>query len=174
MELVYSYDGSFPQLLPTSFVDENGTMYTDLSLLSKEELNLIKWYGPIEMPPLEGTSSFTHDYKWNEKNFCFDAIEISTIEKESRVNYLYFWDLLITSGLYKKLKDSAKTSLSLNATLTEFITLINDAKNGKAYVEAIQSSIEEILSNVSFTADEMSELQEIFVISGMFAVYNLN
>jgi len=166
---------NYPQELPDYWRFENGTVRTDLQTLTNTQLRELGWHGPITMPQdIPGTSYFTHNYTWNPDTLSFDVEEVEQYEKRRRVDYKEFWNGLINgSGAYQKIKDSAKTSLEVNTTVTEFIALLSDAKTGNANVEKIQEVLTEILSSVTFTASELTEIQNLFVSSGMFAVYTL-
>jgi hypothetical protein len=174
-------NNSYPQSLPNYWKNPETKEVLDLTQLSDDELNSIGWNGPIEMPPLEGTSKYTHDYEWNKENHCFDAIEVNQYEKEKRVDYGLFWTLLLrgigeesTSGIaYQKIKNTSKQSLEVNTIVTEFIALLNDAKYGNAKINKIQETLVDIMQNISFTQEEYQEIQEIFVKSGMFSIYIL-
>jgi len=50
---------------------------------------------------------------------------------------------------------------------------MSDAKNNHANVTKIQEILLEIIENITFTAEELAEIQEAFTESGMFAVYTL-
>jgi hypothetical protein len=63
--------------------------------------------------------------------------------------------------------------LFANTLATEFIALMSDAKNNHANIEKIQESLLEIINNISFTEEELSEIQKVFNKGGMFAVYTL-
>jgi hypothetical protein len=167
---------NYPQELPDYWRFEDGTVRTDLQTLTNTQLKALGWHGPITMPQdIEGTSFYTHNYTWNSETVSFDVEEVSQYEKQRRVDYRGFWNGLINgSGAYQKIKDSAKTSLEVNTVVTEFIALITDAKSGNANVEKIQAALTEILSVVTFTASELTEIQNLFVSSGMFAVYTLS
>jgi hypothetical protein len=168
-------NGNHPQLLPDlwreSFPD--GPIRTDLPDLSNEELNALGWKGPITMPPLEGTSYFTHYYEWNKETREYDAFEFDEFEKRLKVQYQTFWDLLLDTNAYTKIKLIASQSLAANTLATEFIALINDAKRGEANIKKIQQVLSEIILNIPFTEEEFVEIQEIFTKSGMFAIYTL-
>jgi hypothetical protein len=184
---------NYPQELPDYWRFEDGTVRTDLQELSGAELEELGWHGPITMPKdIEGTSHFTHDYIWDKETLSFVVIEISDIDKKKRVDYKIFWNSLVngvdvestdengeptvvtTGGIaYQKIKDAAKVSLEANVIATEFIALLSDAKSGDANVEKIQEVLLEILSTISFTVEELAEIQEAFTQSGMFAVYTL-
>ena len=168
----YSPNGAYPQELPDRWKFEDGTVRTDLQTLSDDELASLGWV-PAAMPPTPGTSYFTHSYEWNSETVSFDATELDEYEKRDRVRYRIFWDALINTSAYSSIKSTASQSLSANTLVTEFIALISDAKSGNANVQKIQESLNEILLNISFTDEELAEIQEIFQVSGLFAVYTL-
>jgi hypothetical protein len=168
-------NGNDPQMLPDYWRSAPGEeVRTDLPYLSDEELNELGWKGPIKMPPLEGTSYFTHSYKWNKETREYDVTELDEFEKRRRVNYQQFWDGLINTSAYTTIKTTASQSLEVNTVATEFIALLSDAKNGHANVEKIQEVLLEIIQNIPFSETELEEIQEVFTKSGMFAVYTLS
>jgi len=179
-------NGNHPQVIPDYWRSAPGEeVRTDLPFLSDAELNALGWKGPIEMPPFEGTSYFTHNYEWNKETREYDVTEIDEFEKRRRVNYQEFWDLLLdgvpldddetTGGIaYQKIKNVSMQSLEANTIATEFIALLSDAKNSHANVEKIQEVLTQIMENIPFNEEELAEIQEIFITSGMFAVYTLD
>jgi len=167
-------NGNHPQMIPDRWRENPGDeIRTDLPELTDEELNALGWKGPIQMPPTPGTSYYTHNYEWNTETREFDATEVDEFEKRRRVDYKRFWDNLLGSSVYQTIKSEAKLSLEANVLATEFIALLSDAKQGNANVEKIQESLTEMVTSVSFTAEELAELQQIFIQSGMFAVYSI-
>lgn len=166
----YSPNGAYPQELPDYWKFSDGTVRTDLQQISDDELATLGWF-PAPMP--SPSSYFTHDHVWNSETISFDVIELDEFEKQRRVNYKIFWNSLINTSAYSTIKASASQSLPVNTLATEFIALISDAKSGNANVEKIQEALNEILLNVPFSAEELSEIQQIFMNSGMFAVYTL-
>jgi hypothetical protein len=169
----YSPNGAYPQELPDYWKFSDGTIRTDLPELSDNELKELGWYGPIQMPPIAGTSYFTHNYEWNSETLSFNAIEIDEYEKKRRVDYQRFWNMLIDSSAYLKIKETSSQSLLVNTIATEFIALMSDAKNNNANIEKIQESITNIFTNITFTEDELAELQQIFVKTGMSVIYTI-
>jgi hypothetical protein len=168
-------NGNQPQSLPDLWSSAPGEeVRTDLPELTIEELNALGWKGPIEMPPLPGTSYFTHNYEWNSETREYDAIELNELEKRSKVLYQKFWDDLINTSAYTTIKATASQSLEVNTVATEFIALLSDAKNNHANVEKIQEVLVEIMENIPFSEEELQEIQTVFTESGMFAVYTLN
>jgi hypothetical protein len=167
-------NGNDPQILPDYWRPAPGEeVRTDLPDLTDAELNALGWKGPIQTPPLPGTSYFTHDYQWNKSTREYDVTEISEYEKQRRVQYQQFWDKLLNTNAYTKIKTAASQSLQVNTIATEFIALMSDAKVGNANAEKIQEVLTEIVSSIEFTAEELGEIQEAFTQSGMFAVYTL-
>lgn len=167
-------NGNHPQMIPDLWRSAPGEeVRTDLPSLSNAELNALGWKGPIDMPPLSGTSYYTHNYEWNKETRSYDATEVDQYEKQRRVNYQQFWNTLLNSAAYQKIKNTAKQSLAANTIATEFIALLGDAKSGNANVEKIQEALTEIMENISFTEEELEEIETIFIESGMFAVYTL-
>ena len=164
---------NYPQELPDYWKFEDGTIRTDLPELTDEELKELGWIGPIVMPPTPGTSYYTHSYEWNSETISFDATELDEYEKQKRVNYDVFWTQLIDTEAYNTIKETSSQSLIANTLATEFIAFISDAKNGKANVQKIQESLNQILLNIPFSDSELAEIQEVFTQSGMFAVYTL-
>jgi hypothetical protein len=167
-------NGNDPQTLPDYWRSAPGEpVRTDLPDLTDAELNAIGWKGPIAMPPLEGTSYFTHSYQWNTETREYDATELDEYQKRRQVNYQQFWDLLLDTGAYTTIKSVSAQSLQANTLATEFIALMSDAKRGQANIEKIQQILTEIVSGIPFTPEELEEIQEAFTESGMFAVYTL-
>ena len=163
-----------PQMLPDYWRDSpNSPVRTDLPDLTDAELNTLGWKGPIAMPPLEGTSYFTHSYEWNKETREYDATELDEYEKRRRVKYQQFWDLLLNTGAYTTIKSVSSQSLEANTLATEFVALMSDAKAGQANVEKIQQVLTKIVSGIPFTAQELGEIQTAFTQSGMFTVYTL-
>ena len=61
----------------------------------------------------------------------------------------------------------------INILVTEFISLIGDAKNKNADEIFIQNCISEIISKIPLSPEDFLEVQEIFARSGMSSVYSL-
>lgn len=167
-------NGNDPQTIPDLWRPAPGEeIRTDLPDLTNEELNALDWKGPIQMPPFAGTSHFTHDYQWNNETREYDTTEAPEYEKQRRVRYQQFWDALITTGAYTKIKAAASQSLLANTLATEFIALMSDAKNGHPNITKIQEVLLEIVENIIFNEEELAEIQTAFTQSGMFAIYTL-
>jgi hypothetical protein len=168
-------NGNHPQMLPDSWREilPDGPIRYDLPDLTDAELNALDWKGPIQMPPFAGTSYFTHDHQWNKETREYDATEVPEYEKQRRVQYQKFWDILLNTNAYTKIKIAASQSLLANTLATEFIALMSDAKRGQANIIKIQEVLTEIVSGIAFTTEELEEIQIAFTQSGMFAIYTL-
>lgn len=161
--------GNYPIPLP-DYWNDNGTPITDLYLLSDEELSSLGWKGPIEDLNYD---PYTQDKIWNKNNREWEIKEISEYDKKNRIDYILFWNKLIKTKAYDKIKNLSKQSLEVNTIATEFISLLTDAKIGNTNIEKIQEGLTDIIENIEFTEEELSEIQEAFVASGMHSIYTL-
>lgn len=164
-------NGAEPQILPDYWKNApDEEPRTDLPDLNDTELNSLGWKGPIEL----NIDNYTHYNVWNTQTREWDILELSQEEKEKRVNYQKFWDDLIDTSAYAKIKATASQSLLANTLATEFIALLTDAKNNRANVTKIQSELLEIVENIPFTIEELAEIQTAFESSGMHSIYTLS
>lgn len=173
MEFYCPPNKNYPQNLPDYWKFEDGTV-KNLQTLSKSELEALGWYGPITMPrDIPNATAFTHNYHWNPDTLSFIVEEVDQYEKQRRIDYLLFWNELLGTSAYSTIKLKASTSLLVNTIVTEFISLLSDAKSGNANISNIQQSLLDILSNVTLSTEELAEIQEAFTKSGMFVAYTL-
>ena len=164
-------NGNNPQTIPDYWRETPSTEpRTDLPDLTDAELIALGWKGPIADVSY---NLFTQEKVWNQETREWNILELNQEQKENQVRYQKFWDDLIITGAYTKIKTTAGQSLVANTLATEFIALMNDAKNNHANVTKIQEILLEILENITFTAGELAEIQTAFTESGMFAVYTL-
>lgn len=95
-------------------------------------------------------------------------------ELQSRCDYYSFWDALIISNVYQKLRSQAVTSLNVNTCCTEFIAALTDAKAGRANIDAIQTCINLLLSAWDHNAQDIIELEEIFAVGNLDLIYTIS
>lgn len=171
---------AYPQELPNQWKFEDGTIRTDLQELSDAELNSLGWHGPITMPEdIENTSYYTHEYTWNPDTLTFDVKEFDLYQKQQRIDYKQFLVMLRNSTAYTSIKAQASSSLALNTSLTEFMTLLSDARANQLNpgegedISYFQASLSEVLSNATLTTEELAEIQTAFTECGLFSVYTL-
>jgi hypothetical protein len=165
-----------PQMLPDRWRDNPGdAIVTDLPDKTDDELVALGWL-KVDMPSYatNGASIFSNSYNWNSSTRTYDATELDEVRKNNNVNYYGFWNLLLDTNVYTTMKTASSTALSANTLLTEFIALLDDAKRGNANTTKIQTSITGILAGITFSADELAELQTLFDSTGMSAIYTLS
>jgi hypothetical protein len=163
----YSYNGKFPEELSHNWKSPDGE-WLNLRVMTDEDLAELGWL-PAVSPEYDPN---THRLQWNEATKSYDVVELAEPAPEP-ADYIKFWDLLLASSVYTKLKEQSKVSIEINALTTEFLVLLADAKFGNEKREAIQSSINEILSTEVFELEELAELQSIFVQANLDQYYTL-
>ena len=169
-------NGAAPQMLPDQWKDnpEDALRY-DLPDKTDDELVALGWL-KVDMPSYatNGAAFFSNSYEWNSSTRVYDVTELEDYEKERRVNYDEFWTDLLDTDVYVTMKTAASSALAANTLLTEFIALLDDAKRERANITKMQASITGILAGITFSADELAELQTLFDSTGMSAVYTLS
>tara|TARA_A100001201_G_C4090799_1_gene201963 strand:- start:483 stop:1046 length:564 start_codon:yes stop_codon:yes gene_type:complete len=169
-------NGAAPQMLPDQWKDNpEDELRTDLPDKTDDELVALGWK-KVDLPSYEtnGAAFFINSYEWNSETRVFDATELEDFKKLDSVDYNYFWIKLLDADVYATMKTAASSALAANTLLTEFIALLEDAKRERANTAKIQASISGILAGITFSADELAELQTLFDSTGMSAVYTLS
>lgn len=97
------------------------------------------------------------------------------IEERIRINcdYPAFWNALLASTVYGAIRAQSMASLPMNTLTTEFIALLGDAKAGRPNEEAIQATMEAILTIGSFTNDQLVELTEALEAGNLDGIYTV-
>ncbi len=163
----YTYNGNYPEELSHNWKSPAGE-WLNLRVMTDEDLAELGWF-PVVSPEYNQN---THRLEWNETTKSYDVIELPEPIPPA-ADYLKFWDLLLTSTVYTKLKEESKVSVEINALATEFLVLLADAKFGNEKREAIQNSINEILAAEVFELEELVELQSIFIQTNLDQYYIL-
>jgi hypothetical protein len=163
----YTYNGNFPEELSHNWRSPSGE-WLNLRVMTDEDLAELGWF-PVVSPEYDQN---THRLEWNSSTKSYDIVELPEPVPPA-ADYLKFWDLLLESSVYIKLKEESKVSIEINALATEFLVLLADAKFGNEKREAIQNSINEILSAEVFELEELAELQSIFVQANLDQHYTL-
>ena len=169
-------NGAAPQNIPAQWkATPDGELSTDLPDKTDDELVALGWK-KVDEPSYatKGAEFFKNNYEWNSETREYDETPITEEQKFSATRYDGFWLLLLDSDVYSTLKTAASSNLAANTLLTEFITLLNDAKRGIVYKTNLQATITAILAGVTLTADELAELQTIFDKTGMNVNYTLS
>ena len=170
-------NGAAPQSIPQQWRANSSEEYsTDLPDKTDDELVALGWKKIDDYPSYDtkGAAYFANTWDWNTSTKSFDATPLTDEQKITATHYDNFWILLLDSSVYATLKTAASSALAANTLLTEFITLLNDAKRGFVYKTNLQATITAILAGITLTADELAELQTIFDKTGMSVNYTLS
>lgn len=179
----YSYKTFYPEDISGTYVTVYNEVFQNLETLSEEELvelgfqqitlpeglyKIKNWEG--KYPPEE---YWNYSYTWNRDLVDFIVDEIPLEGKIRMINYNRFWNDFSETNAYDRIRQGAMTSLPINTIATELISLFSDAKNGIIKVNRIQECLTFLFENVEFTPEEIQEIQEIFVGTGMHYQYTL-
>jgi hypothetical protein len=179
----YSYKTFYPEEIYGSYVTVFGEVFNNLEQLTDAELEELGFV-PVELPEglykiknQEGKyppeEYWTHSYTWNRTILGFIVEENNLELIRSRINYERFWNELSETSAYDKIREESMTSLPVNTVATELIALFSDAKSHNVKVNRIQNCLDFIFTNIVFTEEELLEIQEIFVGTGMHYQYTI-
>lgn len=176
-------DRSAPAMLPDYWrASSEDEIRTDIPDLTDDELNALGFVKVDNVTTEQfAPYEYTHTLVWDSSSRSYTFVEITDEdEKKFNVQYIKFWEGLLETDVYARMKTEASSSLPANTLLTEFISLLNDAKSYQLYnydkinESRIQASISAIVSGLSLTSTEITELQTLFNSTGMGAVYTLS
>jgi hypothetical protein len=88
-------------------------------------------------------------------------------------NHGLFWDSLVSSSIYTKIKEQALTSLPITVISAELISLFADAKVGNVKVELIQDALTKLLENLVLEEQDYIQIQNLLIISKLNTLYNI-
>jgi hypothetical protein len=180
---LYSYKGQEPTTLPLRIRLDDGSTRTSLNELSVEELKDFGFFGPISKPEYDED---TQKIEWDGSVYKIITLTDEEIvqrvaDKESdtytqklkNIDYNLFWQKLVNSSIYKKLRGASLQSLTANTLCTELISIFGDAKAGKVNVEMIQRYINILFFNFKFTQEEIEQLKEFMDETNLIVQYTL-
>jgi hypothetical protein len=179
--MLYSYQAQEPQSLPNRVRLADGSTRTSLDQLTPSDLLSLGFTGPYTQPPY---NSATEKVIWSPEDLQYQIIPLSqeeldalaAQELQNRINsisYLGFWNALIQSPIYNKLRLAAAQDLSANTFCTELIALFSDAKNGNPNTQVIQHYLNILFFVFDFTPQERTEIETLMNASNMSALYTL-
>lgn len=175
--MLYSYQAQEPRSLPSRVRLSDGSTITSLNELSSSELISLGFTGPYTKPSYDEE---TEKIVWNSNDLQYQIVSLNEQElyqklqeKISKINYILFWNSLIESSLYNKLRLSASQDLSANTFCTELISLFSDAKNGNPNVSMIQHYLNVIFFIFNFTEQEKLDIYNLFNSFDMLLLYTL-
>jgi len=129
--------------------------------------------------------TWTHGYKWNVGIGSFEITELPEEQRVKLIDFKAFWeyisigkydhqnDQLVTNTIYQTIRNASKTDLPTNVAVTEFISEILNARIGYPNISRIQSSLNEILSLVTLSSDDLTKLQSYMTETGVSTIINL-
>lgn len=179
--MLYSYLAQEPKELPIRFRLADGSTRTSLNELSSQELISLGFAGPYTKPSCD---SSTEKVVWSSEDLQYQIIPLSQSELDAiaaqqlqnrinNIDYLNFWNDLIQSSLYNKLRLAAAQDLSANTFCTELIALFSDAKNGTPNTQVIQHYLNVLFFIFNFTPQERVEIETLMTTHDLVALYTL-
>lgn len=180
----YSYKSFYPEKISSgTYVSPFGEIFTNLDQLSDPELEELGFIlvelpeGLYKIKNQEGKyppeEYWTQSYTWYRPTVEFIVSENDIKNIRSKINYITFWNNFSETNAYSKIRQGAMTSLPINTIATELIALFSDAKIKNVKVDRIQECLTSLFQNVEFTPEELQEIQEVFVGTGMHYQYTL-
>ena len=175
----YSYKGQNPDRLPFRIRLDDGTTRTSLDELSKEELNSIGFFGPIDVPLFdEKLEKLIWDgEKYLVENLTEEEIiynkEKELVEIRKNINYSDFWNELQDTKFYKKVFGEARKSLEVNTICTEIVSLFTDAKYGICDEKKIQNYFIILFFILNFSEEEILEMKAVMEKNNLNKIYRL-
>lgn len=113
----------------------------------------------------------TETLTWDGSAWLVEAIPTP----DPVLDYVGFWNGLIATAYYGKVKTEAGITLTTNVTATEFIALFGDAKSGRTVLTAaIQASFDDLLAAVTADATDQSDLSGLLASTNLDTLYTLN
>lgn len=179
--MLYSYQAQEPQPLPSRIRLADGSTRTSLSTLSQAQLESLGFTGPYTPPSYNAA---TQKVVWNSQSLQYNIVALTQEELDAiaaqdlqnrinNIDYIGFWNSLVQSPLYNKLRLAASQDLGANTFCTELIALFADAKAGYSNVPIIQLYFTILFFIFTFTEQELQDIQTLFESYNMLDVYTL-
>lgn len=179
--MLYSYQSQEPKTLPNRIRLSDGSTRTSLNELTSSELLSLGFTGPYTQPSYD---SSIEKVIWSSDDLQYQIIPLSQSELDAiaaqqlqnrinNISYLNFWNALIQSPVYNKLRLAAAQDLSANTFCTELIALFSDAKNGTPNTQVIQHYLNVLFFVFNFTPQERIEIETLMTTHDLVALYTL-
>lgn len=146
-------------------------------------INITKWDGHSNWQPPENciavpqTLSVGKEYYYDsqENKWIEIVVEKPITEEEllDQCDYYAFWNALLISNVYQRIRAQAIQSLNVNTCCTEFIAAISDAKAGHANKNALQACMTLLMNALTLTTEETTELEQVLKTGNLDKVYKL-
>lgn len=169
---LYSYKGNPPSELPNRIRLEDGSTRTSLNEMSQDEIKSFGFEGPIEIPDFDEK---TEKLVWNGTNYEIVSLTEEEIKQKRRsdVDYVGFWNTLLVSNVYKKLRYLSTQSLSANVICTEIIAVFSEAKSGIVVEDLIQFYLNVLFLSFEFTSEDFDEIKNLLLMFNLDTFYNV-
>lgn len=178
---MYSYQSNRPKTLPGKIRLSDRSTRTSLFNLSDGELLELGFIGPYTEPNYDGE---TQKLTWNSQNLEYEIVELTQQELEDiadknykqiadSIIYTDFWDSIIVTQVYQKIRLQASQSLPTTTALTELIAAITDAKYGNYNIDAIQASINLVISALTLDENDLAEIIGVMTQHNLHLIYTL-
>jgi hypothetical protein len=141
-------------------------------LTAQGNISVLLENGAVMFLPLQnnGTPEWSEYQAWLEAG---NTPEPAPAPPPPPPSYTAFWEVLLATDVYQAIRGQAAISLAMNTAATEFIALLGDAKAGRVYEAAIQSSIDSILDNGTFTEDDLDQFQSLLELGNLDDIYTV-
>lgn len=179
--MLYSYQAQTPAPLPNRIRISDGSTRTSLYDLSYADLQTMGFTGPYTIP---ACNNATEKVVWSPQDLQYQILPLTQEELDALVaqqlqeqiqgiNYFNFWNSVIVSPIYQKIRTQACSDLNVNTALTEFIAAVTDAKYGTANAGAIQACIYLLVTALTLDQSDIDELQVIMDNNDLSLVFTL-
>lgn len=169
---LYSYKGNDPSALPDRIRLEDGSTRTSLNEMSIEEIRSLGFLGPIEIPTFDEK---TEKLVWNGSNYEIVNLTVDEVKQKklSDIDYVGFWNTLLVSNVYKKLRYLSTQSLSANVICTEIISVFSESKSGIVVEDLIQFYLNVLFLSFQFTSEEFIEIENLLELFNLDSLYTI-
>jgi len=153
--------------------------------LTMSEADLAQWEVFTVQPTTPNCDPITHFYKevtpelrdgiWYQAwEITENSPELITENRLKVADFIGFYDTLIASAVYQKIRSQALTDLPLLLACTEFIAAFTDAKAGRPNRLAIQACIHAVVSQSSLLETDLNFLNQLLQQHRMSELFTLS
>lgn len=167
-------NGDYPEYLPDSWRSgPESVTITGIQTRTDQELVGIGWSGPIAIPGADmGSEYFQNDYVWDNRNRVFTSTPVSDLTRHQRALFSEFWRDIKASSAWTKIESTSSTLIP-SETLAEISFLLAEPSRKADNSDRIQTVIHSVMNSMTFTDEELAEIQEAFDANGLCGVYTL-
>lgn len=122
------------------------------------------------IPPDSGNTDYASYLEWKAAGGVPESLAAAPVIP----SYAGFYDALLTSAAYQKIRLQAQKSLPLTLVAVEFVAAITDAKAGRANVPALQNCLINIVATATdLTPFDWAEIGVLLEENNLSGVYQL-